>query len=123
MRVKVNLKSRQMLPRYTAEELTVLAGRVGLTLEQLKAIHDLANATYQYIGFDLAEANGGKAMKRADLVEVVLDANYMETADSQGGPKRLTPELREWLSTKASKFPLAHVYEAVGAAFPYPEYE
>ena len=123
--VKVNLKSRKPLPKYTDEELTFLAVRVGLTLEQLKVVQAAAYATYQYIGSDLAEANGGKLMKRADMVEVVLDANYIEAADDQRGlaGRKLTPELREWLNTKASKFNLDYVYQAVGAAFSFPDYE
>lgn len=125
--VKVNLKSRQMLPQYTDEQLTWLAERVGLTLAQLKRLHGAAWATYQAIGYDLAQANEGKTMKREDLVEVVLDASYMETYGNlqvrHGRDGLPAPELVAWLKTKASKYKLEHVYEAVGAGFPFAEYE
>src|SRR5579864_6550799 len=92
----INIKSKKMLPKFTDEQLTFLAGRVGLTLEQLKVIHSAAHQTYQQIGYDLAEANGGKGIKRADLVEVVLDASYIE----MNAGRLLTPELKAWLSSK-----------------------
>jgi hypothetical protein len=117
--VKVNIKSKKMLPKYSDEELAQLAAGVGLTLEQLKAVHQAAHQTYQYIGADLAEANGGKGMDRESLVEVVLDASYMEMACG----RQLTPEIKDWLRTKASKYPLTAVYGAVAAGFPYPSYE
>jgi hypothetical protein len=120
--VKVNLKSRSMLPKYSDAELTGLAERVGLTLEQLKEIHRAAHATYQAIGADLAECNEGRGMKRADLVEVVLDASYMESFGWY--PATAIPaELKEWLRTKSMQFPLDQVYQAVGAGFLYPGYE
>lgn len=53
---KVNVKSRATLPKYSDEELTALAERIGLTLQLLKELHACGNAVYQYIGFDLAEA-------------------------------------------------------------------
>ena len=87
-KVKVNLKSRKMLPKYTDEELTFLAERVGLTLDQLKKIHSAGQQrTYQYIGSDLAEANGGKLMKRADMVAgVETDETFISR--SGGRPQR-----------------------------------
>lgn len=111
---KVNLKSRSMLPQFSEAELTVLAERVGLTLEQLKLLHDLAHATYQQLGYDLQGPH-----KREDLVEVILDADYIE----MNSGRRLTPELRAWLRSKASNYKLDWVYEAVGAGFPFPQYE
>ncbi len=122
---KVPIKSKKMLPRYSSEELALLAKRVGLNLEQLKQIHAAANATYQAIGHDLQQCRAecgepGASMSREETVEVVLDANYIE---QYGGPAMNTPEMKEWLRTKATKYKLEHVYEAVAAAFPFSEYE
>lgn len=116
---KVNIKSRSMLPKYSDEELTALAERIGLTLEQLKEYHDAVNRTYHAIGHDLAEARGGGSMKRAEFVEVVLDADHIL---SYG---QLSQELKTWYAGrwKSPKFKLDHYYEAVAAGFPYPEYE
>lgn len=119
---KVNLRSREMLPKYSDEELTILAERVGLKLDQLKKVQALSYQVYGYIGADLAEANEGKPMKRYDLVEVVLDANRIESfAEHNGG--KLDPELRDWLGTRSMNYDLEDVYAAVGAAFTYPSYE
>ena len=113
---KVNIRSRKMLPRYTDEELTALAARVGLTLAQLKTIQIEAHKVYQEIGADLAEANGGKSMRRADVVEVVLDAGRVE----QG---IVDPALRRWFQQERFLYSLDRFYEAVAAGFPYPLYE
>jgi hypothetical protein len=113
----VNLKSRKMLPQYTDLQLTTLAERVGLSLAELKLLHRAAHDTYQAIGYDLSEANGGKGIDRESLVEVVLDASYMEMYG------RLTPEIKEWLKKKASTYNLSWVYAAVGAGFPFAKYE
>jgi len=119
---KVNLKSRDMLPKYSDEELGLLAGRVGLTLEQLKTVGEMANRTYQAIGYDLAQANDGNQMKREEIVEVVLDCNYMEE-HGRYGRTPLDPVIKEWLHGKW-KYNLNHVYQAVAAvAFPYYLYE
>lgn len=114
---KVNIKSRAMLPKYSDEELTALAERIGLTLPLLKELHACGHAVYQYIGYDLAEANGGKCMRRAALVEIVLDASYIETNTKP------SPALAEWLKGKSLKHKLGWIYEAMAAGFPYAEYE
>jgi hypothetical protein len=114
-KLKVPIKSRKQLPRYSDVELTILAERVGLTLPLLKELHRAGHATYEAIGYDLAALNEGKGMKREELVEVVLDASYIEM---YGGP---SPELKTWLhSTKNS---LEDVYGAMAAGFPYALYE
>lgn len=41
-------------------------------------IEQALNNTWQAIGHDILEATGGEAIPRADVVEVVLDANYLE---------------------------------------------
>ena len=114
---KVNIKSRGMLPRYSDEELTMLAERVGLTLPLLKELHSAGHNTYQSIGYDLAECRGGGFAKREEIVEVVLDANYI---DMYGRP---SPTLKAWLNTRAGKYKLEHVYQAMAAGFPYFQYE
>jgi hypothetical protein len=116
---KVNIKSRSMLPKYTDEELTLLAQRIGLTLEQLKEFHEAVNRTYHAIGYDLQEARGGGDMKRAEFIEVVLDADHVLAYGE------LSPELKEWYSNrwKNVRFNLNYYYEAVAAGFPYPTYE
>lgn len=37
------------------------------------------NTTWATIAYDCIDGNGGKAMKRDDVIDVVLDADYMET--------------------------------------------
>lgn len=34
--------------------------------------------TWEVIGGDILECNGGEAMRRGEVIEVVLDANYLE---------------------------------------------
>lgn len=103
-----------MLPEYSDEEMSALAQRIGLTLEQLRNLHKAAHATYQTIGGDF-----GGNLKREVLVEAVMDANYMEAF----GSHYLTPELIQWINRVASTYELDWVYEAMGAGFRYPMYE
>lgn len=117
--VIVNLNSRKMLPTYTDGQLTVLAARVGLTLDQLKQLHRFAQQTYQYIGADLAACSDSKrGIKRAVLVEVLLDADHITMAC-----RNLPEELKRWLRVKSTQYPLDDIYAAVGAGFPYALYE
>lgn len=118
-KVTVNINSRKMLPKFTDEELTQIAERVGLTLDQLKEVHRLAYQTYNYISADLAELNDGKPMKRYVVVECVLDASRIQTTCQ----RELTSEIKDWLDNRSMKFPLDDVYAAVAAGFPYPLYE
>ncbi len=124
MKVKVNIRSRQMLPKFTDEQLTAIAGRVGLSLEQLNVLHCMANATYQAIGADLAQVNNGKCIKRRDLIEIVMDASHIE---SFGISKYIKgsedPAIKDWLRNRSMEFKLDDVYAAIGVGFPYPEYE
>jgi len=48
------------------------------TKEETEAIQGAASATWSYIGYDMLEANEGKALPRSHVIEVVLDANYMD---------------------------------------------
>lgn len=37
------------------------------------------NTTWQAIGYDIIEANGGKAVPRKHMIECVLDCDYVQT--------------------------------------------
>jgi hypothetical protein len=115
---KVNIRSRQMLPKYTDEELTVLASRIGLTLDQLKRYGNAAYRTYAAIGGDLAEVCP-RGMKRYDVVEVALDADHISIYGD------LEPDLKAWRANRFNlNYKLEDYYAAVAAvAFPYPLYE
>ncbi len=120
MAVKVNIGSKSTLPKYSDEELTILADRAGLTLPLLKELHSAGHATYQAIGHDLAECRDrGVLASREEIVEVILDASYMEMYAAP------SPELRLWLRDKSvgGKCKLEDIYAAMAAGFPYSEYE
>ena len=117
---KMIYKSKKDL-RFTPEDIEYLAKKVGLTVDQLKSLHRAAQATWQSIAYDIlgcAGEQGGtvKDIKRAEVIEVVLDANHIDTY----GKVYLTPELTEWLRTKALKYGLDWVYSAFAPAFPFP---
>jgi hypothetical protein len=116
---KVNIKSRTMLPNFSDADLAVLAKRIGMTTDQLKRYGNAAYRTYAAIGFDIAEVNGGKAMKRYDVVEVTLDADHI------GVYGHLEPDLVEWRkNSHHQNYKLEDYYNAVAAvAFPFPLYE
>lgn len=53
--------------------------KLGLTEDEVKAIQRAADATYQNISYDLEPTNKrSKTISREELIEVVLDANYMD---------------------------------------------
>lgn len=117
--VKVIIKSRSVLPPFSDEELTTLATRIGLTLDQLQRLGEAVYRTYGAIGADLSQANDGKLMKRRDVIEVVLDAGHLETFG------RLEPDLKLWRSASFTRpGTLDDYYGAIAAvAFPHSEYE
>jgi hypothetical protein len=45
---------------------------------QNEQIGTALNRVWQAIGADILECNGGQAMPRAEVVEIVMDANYLE---------------------------------------------
>lgn len=117
---KVNIRSRETLPEYTDAELTLLAERIGMTLDQLKRYGEAAWRTYGAISDDLhcgPESPG--TMKRATIVEIALDASHIDT---YGG---LEPDLVEWRAKRFDHFAkLEFYYAAVAAvAFRDSEYE
>ena len=116
--VKVNIKSRDILPKFSNEDLAILAQRIGMTADQLKRYGIAAYRTYGAIGAYLSDVNNGKAMKRRDLIEVVLDA------DDIGIYGRLDPDLVEWRANRFKQnYKLDDYYAAVAAvAFPWNEY-
>ena len=55
-----------------------------------------ASGTYQYIGDDVENLDGGKHMGRAAWIEIVRDANYISSYAKQTA-KNFTPEFLAWL--------------------------
>jgi len=53
-----------------------------LTESEIKLVHNTMQRTWDYIGSDMLEVNDGKAMPKSHVIEVVLDANYMETSNN-----------------------------------------
>jgi hypothetical protein len=120
---KVNIRSRTTLPVYTDEEKTLLAEKIGMTLDQLKRYGNSAYRTYNALGPDLAICNDQvrRAIKREYLVEIVLDADRIDT---YGG---LEPDLKLWRDRRRFSLgncTLEDYYAAVAAvAFPFALYE
>ena len=50
----------------------------GMSEGEAKDIQRAAQATWQYIGGDVLEMNGGHAISRDEVIEAVLDADYMQ---------------------------------------------
>lgn len=50
------------------------------TEEDLKRVRGMMQSTWDYIGYDMLQVNEGKAMPKSHVIEVVLDADYMETS-------------------------------------------
>ena len=54
----------------------------GLTTEQVKVFQSAAKRTWEYVGYDVlasvAEMEDDTSIPRADVIEIVLDANYMD---------------------------------------------
>lgn len=66
--------------------------KTGLTPEQEKNVKDYLNIVWHDIAHDMFEANGGKDMKQADVIDVVLDQAY--GAQYPAG-RRVTPQAIE----------------------------
>lgn len=66
------------------------------------------NQTWQSIAYDILEANGGENMKRDEVIEVVLDANYLEmyggaTAEQYKAFRALSYEKQKQVARDAFK--------------------
>ena len=62
-----------------------------LTVEQAESLCRAADATWNYIGYDCLTCGGDREMKRAEVIEVVLDADHIATNN------RLEPEVKDCL--------------------------
>jgi hypothetical protein len=69
------------------KRFAALATKMGIDVVDAESICRCASGIWDYIGFDCLEANGGKDMRRSEVIEVVMDASHMTTGDSR---KRLT---------------------------------
>ena len=52
--------------------------KMSFSQDELSNIQSALNRTWQTIGGDVIEANNGKSISRAEVIEVVLDANYLD---------------------------------------------
>jgi hypothetical protein len=64
--------------KITYKTKAAAAAALGITEQVLDVIGRTAYSVYQEIGADLAEINGGRGMKRAEVIEVSLDAGRPE---------------------------------------------
>jgi len=74
------------------------AQQFALTLEDLASLKRAALATWQVIAYDCLEATGSN-MKQDEVIEVVLDADYIVS----NHPKMLTPAAKQFLLQRASE--------------------
>ena len=65
------------------KRFAALATKMGIDVVDAESICRCASATWNSIGYDCLEANGGKDMRRSEVIEVVMDANFMSTGDSR----------------------------------------
>jgi len=65
-------------PTYNYKTKAVAAAALGITPTVLDVIGNAAYAVYQEIGADLSALNDGKLMRRAEVIETVLDASRTE---------------------------------------------
>lgn len=64
---------------------------LGLTDEDFSRFDRACNATWQSIGSDCAELNGGKPFRRSEVIELVLDADRVRMyGEHNPGRRRLT---------------------------------
>ena len=84
-----------------------LCKRLKLTPEGLKELRRAAQQTWKYIGYDILQANGEQDIPRAEVIEVVLDADHITMACHQ-----LSPEVKATLSHVTPQ----HDYDALQSA-------
>ncbi len=88
--------------------------RLKLTPEELKVLVNAAHATWNYIADDcmtLLKEEGKKKMPKSHVVEVVLDASYIQTNNPKLPPNVMAAlnENRDYAALKAALWP--HFYE------------
>lgn len=102
---------------------------LGLNEEEFERFRRACNATWQAIGGDCSEANGGKSMPRSTVVELVLDADRIEMYGGDRATTRDAPN--DWTSFYATRL-RPWIIENYGSAafkklmarvFPYKLYE
>jgi len=59
----------------------------GLTQEELRELGHAAQHAWDYIGYECIQANDGKDLPKSHVVEIVMDANYIETNNPKLSPK------------------------------------
>ncbi len=72
-----------------------LAKNLNLSMEHLNTLCEAAWSTWNYIAYDLFEANGGKNMSRSTVVEVVMDADYI-TSNNRNLPVEVVAVLKDY---------------------------
>jgi len=93
-----------------------LAKKLGISDADFQALIRAAQDTWQYIGYDILQANDGKDIPRAEVIDVVLDADYIVS----NNPKLPEPVKTILKSYDPEKMPF--IREAMKLAFPYAHY-
>ena len=88
----------------------------GLNLDQVKETQRLARRVWDYIAGDCLEANGGKDIPKAQVVELVLDAMNMNMATHDAA-------ILAFVQNRPWRIEQSRALKAIGtAAFPYGRY-
>jgi hypothetical protein len=97
--------------------MSVLKTRLPLSTDEQTAIQRAAKRTWEYIGYDvlsaLAEQGESDSIPRRDVIELVLDADYMVTANR---------DLDRDLYNRFKELPYDVQNEVVKGAFPFTRY-
>jgi hypothetical protein len=73
------------------------AAKLGLTIPDLETLCNAAAQTWQYIGCDCLQAMGGKDIRRAVVIELVLDADHILTNSARNLSEEVKGVLRSHL--------------------------
>lgn len=78
---------------------------LGLSQAEFEQLKQAANRTWQGIGMDCAEANGGEPFERAEVIELALDADRMRQygphvrrGEKDTWPETYDTRIRPWLT-------------------------
>ena len=77
-----------------------LASKLGLSVEQTDELCDAADATWNYIAYDCFQCGGDQEMSRAEVIEVVLDADHI-VSNNHRLSKEVVAVLRGWDAEKS----------------------